>query len=116
MWVVADTIGVKDQAARARQCAEWGVDMIYLHYGADQRKADAGQDSTQWLAAVQQAVSLPIGVGCFGVEDGVRAAAMGADLVAIGHPVITSDDPLASLSEFVRQVKAAYRPRTKRPT
>ena len=41
VWVVADTIGVKNQAARARQCAEWGVHMIYLHYGADQRKADA---------------------------------------------------------------------------
>src|SRR4030095_6700802 len=27
--VVADTIGVKNQAARARECVEWGVDMIY---------------------------------------------------------------------------------------
>src|SRR5436190_13634495 len=38
--VVADTIGVKDQAERARQCSDWGVDMMYLHYGADQRRAD----------------------------------------------------------------------------
>ncbi len=88
--------------------------MIYLHYGADQRKADATQDSTQWLAAVQRAVSIPIGVGCFLVEDGVRAAAMGAELVAIGHPVITAADPRASLAEFVREVKAAYRPRAGR--
>jgi len=51
VWVVADTIGVKDQPSRARQCADWGVHMIYLHYGADQRKSDATQDSTQWLAA-----------------------------------------------------------------
>ena len=78
VWVVADTIGVKDQPGRARQCAEWGVDMIYLHYGADQRKADPTQDSTQWLAAVQQAVSIPVGVGCFLAEDGVRAAQQGA--------------------------------------
>ena len=48
--------------------------MIYLHYGADQRKADATQDCTQWLAEVQRAVSIPIGVGCFQVEDGARAA------------------------------------------
>src|SRR5215475_6831153 len=74
VWVVAYTIGVKDQAARARQCAEWGVHMIYLHYGADQRKADASRDSTQWLAEVQQAVSIPIGVGCFLAADGARAA------------------------------------------
>jgi 3-hexulose-6-phosphate synthase/6-phospho-3-hexuloisomerase len=111
IWVVADTIGVKDQPARARQCAEWGVDMIYLHYGADQRRADDKQDSTQWLADVQRAVSIPIGVGCFLVEDGVRASQMGAELIAIGHPVISAPDPLAELSRFVREVKAAYRPR-----
>ena len=112
VWVVADTIGVKDQPARARQCADWGVHMIYLHYGADQRKADATQDSTQWLAAVQQAVSIPIGVGCFLADDGVRAAQQGAELIAIGHPVISAADPLKELSHFVREVKAAYRPRT----
>jgi len=111
IWVVADTIGVKQQAARARQCADWGVDMIYLHYGADQRKADATQDSTQWLSEVQQAVSIPIGVGCFLAEDGVRAAQHGAELIAIGHPVISAADPLAELTRFVREVKAAYRPR-----
>lgn len=111
VWVVADTIGVKNQAARAKQCAEWGVDMIYLHYGADQRKADATQDSTQWIDEVQRAVSIPIGVGCFLVEDGVRAAAKGAELIAIGHPVISAADPLAELTRFVREVKSAYRPR-----
>jgi len=114
IWVVADTIGVKDQAARARQCAEWGVDMIYLHYGADQRKADDSRDSVQWLAEVQRAVSIPIGVGCFLAEDGARAASMGAELIAIGHPVISAADPLAELSHFVREVKKAYRPRASR--
>jgi 3-hexulose-6-phosphate synthase/6-phospho-3-hexuloisomerase len=112
VWVVVDTIGVKDQASRARQCAQWGAHMIYLHYGADQRKADATHDSTQWLAEVQRAVDIPIGVGCFLAEDGVRAAAMGAELIAIGHPVISSTDPLAELSRFVSEVKAAYCPRS----
>jgi 3-keto-L-gulonate-6-phosphate decarboxylase len=114
VWVVADTIGVKNQAARARECADWGVHMIYLHYGADQRKHDATRDSTQWLADVQRAVSIPIGVGCFLVEDGVRAAHLGAELIAIGHPVISAADPLAELSRFVREVRAAYRPRAAR--
>jgi 3-hexulose-6-phosphate synthase/6-phospho-3-hexuloisomerase len=112
VWVVVDTIGVKDQAARARQCAAWGAHMIYLHYGADQRRADATRDSTQWLAEVQRAVEIPIGVGCFQAEDGVRAAQAGAELVAIGHPVISAADPLAELGRFVREVKAAYRPRS----
>lgn len=109
--VVADTIGVKDQAARSRQCADWGVDMIYLHYGADQRRYDDSQDSTQWIAEVLSAVKIPVGVGCFGVEDAVRAVSMGAELVAIGHPLITGPNPLGDLTRFVREVKANYRPR-----
>ena len=103
--VVTDTIGVKDQAARARQCAEWGVDMIYLHYGADQRRADAAQDSVQWLAGVLAAVSVPVGIGTFGVEDAVRGVRAGAALVAIGHPIFDAPDLLGALTDFVQQVK-----------
>jgi 3-hexulose-6-phosphate synthase len=111
IMVIVDTIGVKDQAARARQCVEWGAHSIYLHYGADQRAADGTQDSVQWLDEVLAAVSVPVGVGTFGVEDAVRAVAKGAQLVAIGHPVISSVNAAEELREFVREVKASYRPR-----
>jgi 3-hexulose-6-phosphate synthase/6-phospho-3-hexuloisomerase len=111
VWVVADTIGVKQQAARARQCADWGVHMIYLHYGADQRAAHASRDSEQWLDEVLKVVSIPVGVGTFGVEDAVRSVRKGAELVAIGHPVIGGPDAGRQLREFVREVKANYRPR-----
>jgi 3-keto-L-gulonate-6-phosphate decarboxylase len=115
IWVVADTIGVKNQVARARQCVEWGVQMIYLHYGADQRAADSTQDGTQWLDEVLPAIPAPVGVGCFGVEDAVRAVSKGAELVAIGHPLITQPDPLAELQRFVREVRANYQPRPNAP-
>ena len=111
VWVVVDLIGVKNVAARARQCEEWGVNMVYLHYGADQRRADATKDSVQWLDEVKAAVKLPIGVGTFGVEDGVRAVAKGAELVAIGHPLTSGDKPLDALTDYCEKVRAAYMPR-----
>jgi len=111
VWVVVDLIGVKNQGARARQCQEWGVNMVYLHYGADQRRADATRDSVQWLAETQEAVKIPIGVGTFGAEDAVRAVSMGAELVAIGHPVISGANPLEALKDYCQKVRAAYRPR-----
>src|SRR5258705_759045 len=85
VWVVVDLIGVKNVGARARQCEQWGVNMVYLHYGADQRRADGKRDSTQWIDEVIGAVSktFPIGVGTFDAEDGVRAVSKGAALVAI---------------------------------
>ena len=111
VWVVVDLIGVKNVGARAKQCEDWGVNMVYLHYGADQRRADATRDSVQWLDEVQKAVRLPIGVGTFDAEDACRAVAKGAELVAIGHPVISGSDPLGALTDFCKRVRAAYRPR-----
>jgi 3-hexulose-6-phosphate synthase/6-phospho-3-hexuloisomerase len=105
--VVVDLIGCKNVAARAAECEGWGVDMIYLHYGADQRRADAARDSTQWLDQTLAAVRIPVGVGTFGAEDAVRAVARGAALVAIGHPVISCADPLAALADYVTRVRAA---------
>lgn len=105
--VVADTIGTKDPVARAKECADWGVDMIYLHYGADQRRADPTRDSVQWIAGVRAAVGVPIGIATFGAEDAVRGVRAGASLVAIGHPIFDAPDFEAALADYVRQVKGA---------
>src|SRR5687767_14376700 len=109
--VIVDTIGVRDQPGRAREVEKLGAHSVYLHYGADQRRKDDRRDSTQWLQAVTAAVKVPVGCGCFGVEDGVRAAAGGADVIVIGHPLISGPDPLGALREFCEKVRAAYRPR-----
>jgi len=53
---------VKDIAARACVVAHWGVDMLYLHYAADQRRADGARDSTQWLEAVLAVTDVPVGL------------------------------------------------------
>jgi 3-hexulose-6-phosphate synthase/6-phospho-3-hexuloisomerase len=114
VWTVVDLIGVKNVAERARQCEQWGVNMVYLHYGADQRRADPSRDSVQWLEEVQAAVKIPIGLATFGVEDAVRAVSRGAELVAIGHPIISGDAPLEALTDYCAKVRAAYRPRRQR--
>ena len=87
------------------------MNMVYLHYGADQRRVDATRDSVQWLDEVLKAVTIPIGVGTFDAEDACRAVAKGAELVAIGHPVISGSAPLGALTDVCKRVRAAYRPR-----
>ena len=37
--VITDTIGAKDQPGRAKQCHDWGADLVYVHYSADERRA-----------------------------------------------------------------------------
>lgn len=109
--VFVDTIGVRDQVGRAREAERLGADSVYLHYGADQRRADATHDSTQWVQAVGAAVKVPIGAGTFGIEDAVRAAQWGADVLVIGHPLISGPDPLGALKEYCERVREAYRAR-----
>jgi 3-keto-L-gulonate-6-phosphate decarboxylase len=109
--VVVETIGVRDQVGRAREVERLGAHSVYLHYGADQRRADATRDSTQWVRSVGDAVRVPLGAGTFGLEDGVRAASLGADVIVIGHPLISGPDPLGALKAYCEQVRAAYRPR-----
>jgi 3-hexulose-6-phosphate synthase/6-phospho-3-hexuloisomerase len=109
--VVVDTIGVRDQAGRAKEVERLGADSVYLHYGADQRRADGTRDSTQWIASVGAVVGVPLGAGTFGIEDGVRAARWGADVIVIGHPLISTGDPLSALKEYCEKVREAYRPR-----
>jgi hypothetical protein len=101
---------VRDPWSRAQEVERLGADSVYLHYGADQRRADPSRDSTQWIEDVVQVVKVPVGAGTFGVEDGVRAAELGADVIVIGHPLISGPDPLAALREFCERVRAAYRP------
>jgi 3-hexulose-6-phosphate synthase/6-phospho-3-hexuloisomerase len=109
--VIVDTIGVRDQVGRAREVEKMGADSVYLHYGADQRRADATRDSTQWVESVGRAIRVPLGAGTFGVEDGVRAASLGTDIIVIGHPLISGPDPLSALREYCQRVREAYRPR-----
>ena len=109
--VVVDTIGVRDQVGRAKEVEAMGADSVYLHYGADQRRADASKDCTQWLDAVAAAVKVPVGCGTFGVEDAIVAAKGGADIIVIGHPLISGPDPLGALKDYCQRVREAWTPR-----
>ena len=105
--VAIDTIGVKNPLSRAIQCAEWGVDSIFLHYGADQRRHDPSKSGVQWLQEVVPNVNVPVGIGTMSAADSVAGAALGATLFAVGHPLISGADPSGELRDFVSRVKAA---------
>ena len=109
--VLSDLYAVPDVALRARQLADMGIDSVYVHWGADQRNADLAYDALTDLQAVLEAVTIPVGVGTFSVEDGVRAAGMGADILVIGVPLIQVPDVEGALREYIEKSKAAYKPR-----
>jgi 3-hexulose-6-phosphate synthase/6-phospho-3-hexuloisomerase len=106
--VITDLYASPDVAGRAAQMEAFGVDSVYVHWGADQRRERPERDPLADLAAVVERVRLPVGVGTFSVEDGVRAFQTKASIAVIGVPLIQADDVEAALREYVERSKAAF--------
>jgi 3-hexulose-6-phosphate synthase/6-phospho-3-hexuloisomerase len=102
----------------ARRLQDWGVDVVIVHTGYDERHHDPRCSPLVDLAAVRAAVDLPLqAVGGLSIEQAARLPAMGAPLVVIGAPLAVADQefrPAADpdglfrvLREFVGAVRGA---------
>lgn len=107
--VISDLYAAPDVAGRAEELVALGVDSVYVHWGADQRRELPEHDPLADLASVVERVSVPVGVGTFSVEDGVRAFRLGAQIAVIGVPLIQAENVEAALREYVERGKAAFR-------
>ena len=116
--VMADLMLHADKPGMARRLQEWGVDVILVHTGYDERHHDPGCSPLRDLEAVRAAVDLPLqAVGGLTIEQAARMPGLGAPLVVIGAPLAVADQefrPAADpqglhrvLREFVRAVKGA---------
>jgi 3-hexulose-6-phosphate synthase/6-phospho-3-hexuloisomerase len=116
--VMADLMLHPDKPAMARRLADWGVDVILVHTGYDERHHDPRCSPLGDLAAVRAAVDLPLqAVGGLTIEQAARMPGLGAPLVVIGAPLAVADkefrpaaDPeglFRVLNDFVSAVKGA---------
>jgi 3-hexulose-6-phosphate synthase/6-phospho-3-hexuloisomerase len=106
--VITDLYASPNVAARAVETEKLGVDSVYVHWGADQRNEQPERDPLVDLAGVVERVSVPVGVGTFSVDDGIRAFRSGASIAVIGVPLIQATDVEGALREYVQRSKAAY--------
>jgi 3-hexulose-6-phosphate synthase len=116
--VMADLMLHPDKPGMARRLEEWGVDVIIVHTGYDERHHDARRSPLADLAAVRSAVRLPLqAVGGLSIEQAAQMPALGAPLVVVGAPLAVADrefrpgaDPDGLhriLRDFVAAVKGA---------
>jgi 3-hexulose-6-phosphate synthase/6-phospho-3-hexuloisomerase len=90
--VMADVMLHPDKPAMARRLEEWGVDVVIVHTGYDERHHDPRLTPLQDLAAVRAAVRLPLqAVGGLSIEQAARMPALGAPLVVVGAPLAVAD-------------------------
>ena len=114
--VMADLMLHPDKPGMARRLEEWGVDVVIVHTGYDERHHDGRRSPLDDLAAVRAAVSLPLqAVGGLSIEQAARMPGLGAPLVVVGAPLAVADrefrpgaDPeglFRVLRDFVAAVK-----------
>ena len=103
--IVCDLYAAPDGPSRAREVAAMGVDLAYIHYGADQRGEDPARDPALFLDEVAGRLPIPIGVGTFSAAHGVDAIRRGAGIVVIGVPLILEDDPTDGLRSYVTAIR-----------
>jgi 3-hexulose-6-phosphate synthase len=111
--VIADMYSVKRRhlAQRAKELESLGVDYLMLHLGFDEAKDEPDKSPLDGLEELLHAVSIPVGVGTFTVEEAVEAVTKGASWIVQGEPIVSGPNAAARLSEFIAAVKQAERPR-----
>lgn len=99
--IVVDLIAVPDPVERAKQVEALGADYISVHVAIDEQMR--GRDPFATLAAVSQAVKVPVGVaGGINSETAAQAVAHGASYVIVGGAITKAKDPEAATRDIRR--------------
>ncbi len=116
--VMGDIMLHADKPGIARRMEGWGVDVVIVHTGYDERHAEAGKSPLDDLRAVREAVRIPLqAVGGLSIDQAALMPGLGAPLVVIGAPLavadrefkpgVDSDKLFEVIRDFVRRVKGA---------
>jgi 3-hexulose-6-phosphate synthase/6-phospho-3-hexuloisomerase len=91
--LMADLISVRDQAQRARDLVELGIDYINIHAGIDQQMM--GENPVRILKNLK--INVPIAVaGGLDAQSAAGAVLSGANIVIIGGNIVRSSNVTAS--------------------
>lgn len=102
--LMADMMNVKDPAARAKELAEMGVQIINAHVGIDQQMG--GKNPLDLLGEIGKLGVKVAAAGGLTKETAAEAAAAGADIVIVGASIIKSADAEKAAREIRTAIDA----------
>ena len=101
--VEVDLMGAADPAARAKQAAEWGADLVCMHTPIDAQMT--GGDPFAAVKAIAAAVDLPISVaGGINSETAADAITAGASIVIVGGALTKAKDARQATADIRKAV------------
>jgi 3-hexulose-6-phosphate synthase/6-phospho-3-hexuloisomerase len=115
-FTMGDVMLCPDKVGMAQQLERWGVDVVIVHTGLDERHAERGESPLDDLREIRPAVGLPLqAVGGLTIDQAAACPSLGARLVVIGAPLVVADHELKpradadqlfeTIRAFVRRVK-----------
>ncbi|MDO5847211.1 MAG: 3-hexulose-6-phosphate synthase [Methanocorpusculum sp.] len=102
--LMADMMNVKDPAARAKELAEMGVQIINAHVGIDQQME--GKNPLDLLEEIGKLGVKVAAAGGLTKETAAEAAEAGADIVIVGASIIKSADAEKAAREIRTAIDA----------
>lgn len=103
--LMADMMNVKDPAARAKELAEMGVQIINAHVGIDQQMG-GGENPLDLLGEIGKLGVKVAAAGGLTKETAAEAAEAGADIVIVGASIIKSADAEKAAREIRTAIDA----------
>jgi hypothetical protein len=102
-------VATADLPRYAREIEAIGVDGLVVSLGHDPTRYQPARRASDGVAAVVEAVSIPVGCVVTTLEQAHAAAAQGADWVVLDGPVFGADP--ASIERAVRGIRERAYPR-----
>jgi len=94
-YTMGDVMLCPDKVEAAQQLERWGVDVVIVHIGLDERHAEKGKSPLDDLREIRRAVKLPLqAVGGLSIEQAAACPSLGAPLVVIGAPLVVAEHEL----------------------
>lgn len=104
--VTVDLFNVADIVESAKKYADMGADYIMVHFGVDQKRENPDASPLDMLKKVHEAVKTPLSYAVYDEEEARQAVQNGAQVIVVGEPLLSAEDPEKAMREFIQNVKA----------
>ncbi|BBI32149.1 orotidine 5'-phosphate decarboxylase / HUMPS family protein [Cohnella abietis] len=107
--VCGDLFSVKPEnlVERAKEVEALGVDYLLKHLGMDETRYYPERKCADYVKEIVEAVQIPVGVSTFTIDDALESLSVGASFIVQGEPILSSENALEKLTDFIKTVKAA---------
>lgn len=104
--VTVDLFNVEDPVESAKKYEAMGADYIMVHFGVDQKRENPNASPLDTLKRVHETVKTPLSFAVYDAEEAIQAVRNGAEVIVVGEPLLSAEDPEKAMRAFVETVKA----------